>query len=208
MRKIGIMGGTFNPVHIGHLLLAECAREEYSLEEVWFIPTGFSYHKAVGDGLLPECRIPSSKERLEMTRLAVAENPYFKCLDLEVNRKGDTYTYETLDILNHMYEDTEFYFILGADCLYDIPNWKMAERIFAACKIIAALRESYDAGDIRIQIEKLKKAYSADILFLPFQEFAFSSTDIRKRVSRHKSIRYMVPEQVNNYIEEKGFYQI
>ncbi len=204
MRRIGIMGGTFNPIHIGHLMLAECAREELSLEAVWFIPTGHSYMKSNNKG----DREPAPAERLEMTRLAVEGNPYFRCLDIEIQREGNTYTYETLEELNRLYPDTDFYFIFGADCLYGIENWKEPGRIFAACEIVAAVREDFAVADMWDKIAQLQKRYDARIHFLPFREMELSSTDIRDRLCQGKSIRYMVPEQVSNYIEEKGFYRV
>ena len=201
MKTIGIMGGTFNPIHMGHLMLAECAREEFSLDEVWFIPTGYSYMKEGG------LKDPLSADRLKMTKIAVEGNPYFRCLDIEVLREGNTYTYETLEELEQLYPDTKRYFILGADCLYEIEGWKEPERIFAACDIIAAVREEFDVSQMQDKIEELCAKYGARILFLPFGEVAISSTDIRERVRLGKSIRYMVPDAVMCYIEEKGFYR-
>lgn len=202
MKKVGIMGGTFNPIHMGHLMLAENAREEFALDEVWFIPTGYSYMKENRR----DKKGPVSTERLEMTEIAVESNPYFRCLDIEVRREGYTYTYETVEELRRLYPDTEFYFIFGADCLYEIEHWKEPERIFAACDIIAAVREDFDASQMQDKIDALCAKFNARIHFLPFREIAISSTDIRERVRLGKSIRYMVPDMIICYIEEKGFY--
>lgn len=203
MKKIGIMGGTFNPIHIGHLMLADCAREECSLDEVWFVPTGRSYMKSGKGG---PCE-PLALERLEMTELAVKENPYFSCLDIEVLREGNTYTYETLEELNKCYPEYEFYFIFGADCLFGIENWREPGRIFDACEIIAAVREDFEVSRMQEQIALLRNKYNARIRFLSFRELAISSTEIRERVRDGKTIRYMVPQEVLRYIEEKGFYR-
>ncbi len=202
MSKIGIMGGSFNPIHMGHLMLAECAREEMQLSEVWFVPTGCSYMKQNGSAACG----PISVERLEMTRLAISENPYFRCLDIEVKREGNTYTYVTLQELKKQYPEHDFYFIFGTDCLYGIEHWKEPGQIFASCEIIAALRSDFAEDKMQDKIKELRDKYDARIHFMPFREIELSSTDIRERVCLGKSIRYMVPDSVISYIEEKGFY--
>lgn len=202
MRKIGIMGGTFNPIHAGHLMLAEAARDEFMLDEVWFVPTGCSYMKqnTIDDNA------PLPEERLEMVRLAVEGNPYFRCLDMEVKREGYTYTYETLEELKALYPHDEFYFIFGADCLYGIEKWKEPKRIFATCRILAVIRDGFAQKEMQKKIQQLQESFGACIYLLPFRELQISSTEIRNRVCAGKSIRYMVPDSVNYYIEEKGFY--
>lgn len=203
MSRIGIMGGTFNPIHVGHLMLAECAREECGLDEVWFVPTGYSYMKESGR----RAGEPSATERLEMTELAVADNPHFLSSDIEVKREGNTYTYETLEALKTLYPEHEFSFIFGADCLYGIEEWKAPERIFEACEIVAAVRDDFTVDKMQDQIAHLHEKYGARIHFLPFRELQISSTEIRERVRTGKSLRYMVPDSVICYIEEKGLYR-
>lgn len=200
MRKIGIMGGTFNPVHVGHLLLAQWAMEENGLDQVWFIPTGCSYMKADKDIIPPE-------ERFHMTSLALSGNDGMRCLDLEVKRQGDTYTYETLEELGRMYPADRFYFIIGADCLFSIESWRHPERIFAGCHVIAAVRGDAPREDMLKKIEELEGRYGAKILLMDFLNLEISSTQIRARVRDKKSIRYLVPDAVAAYIEKKGFYR-
>lgn len=125
LKKIGIMGGTFNPIHIGHLIIAEKAREQFGLDHVLFMPSGMPYMK--------DCReVLPGKTRTKMTELAIQSNLFFAISTIEVEREGRTYTYETLEYLRTQNPDTEYYFILGADSLWKIEEWKHPERIFAA----------------------------------------------------------------------------
>lgn len=204
MSRIGIMGGTFNPIHLGHLMLAECAREELDLDEVWFIPTGCSYMKE--EQLKSEKGMPLPFQRLEMTELALEDNPFFSCLDIEVEREGNTYSYETLEALKKSYPEHRFFFLFGADCLYTIENWKEPGRIFAACDIVAAVRGDAVVEAMEEKCDWLRERFGASIILLPFRNLAISSTEIRERVKEGKSIRYMVPERVISYIREKGLY--
>lgn len=200
MGRIGIMGGTFDPIHIGHLLLAQYAMEEKGLDEIWFIPTGFSYMKE-GRKIVPPL------ERFRMTYLAVEDNDRMRCLDTEVMRAGRTYSYETLEELGRKYPEHLFYFIFGADCLFTIENWKYPERIFASAHIIAAVRGDADMDAMEQKAAELVHQYHGEIELLPFLNLELSSTDIRRRVGEGKSIRHMVPDSVLKYIKEKGFYQ-
>lgn len=210
MRKIGILGGTFNPIHMGHLTLAEWTREAFSLDEVWFVPTGCSYLKANRD-VLP------GRERLHMTELALQGNPFFRCLDTEVTREGSSYSYETLELLKSSYPGDDFYFIVGEDCLFSIENWKEPNRIFQSCTLIAASRAGVtDSGQeessapMQKMEEKrleLQRRFHAEIFLFPFFHMSVSSTDIRGRIREGKSVRYLVPDRVLQYIEEKRYYR-
>lgn len=204
MSRIGIMGGTFNPIHLGHLLLAECARDALSLDEVWFVPTGHSYMKE--QQRQNGAKMPLPEQRLEMTELALRDNPHFSCLDMEVRRGGNTYSYETLEELKRIYPHHSFFFIFGADCLYTIENWKEPSRIFGACEIAAAVRGDASEGDMAAKIRWLEEHFGAHITLLPFRRLEISSTEIRERVKNGKSILYMTPGQVISYIAEKGLY--
>ncbi len=199
MRKIGILGGTFNPIHTGHLLLAEYALDA-GLSEIWFIPTGQSYMK-------DEKTVLPGEDRLKMVELAVADNPRFSCLDLEIRREGDTYTCETLEQLKAMYPEDEFYFLAGTDCLDTIHTWKGPERIFACCTLLVALRGETPKEWMEQKKQALEAAFGARIQWLPFLRLSISSTEVRERVNCGKSIRYLTPDKVVYYIEEKGFYR-
>lgn len=200
MGRIGIMGGTFDPIHIGHLALAQFAMEEEGLDEVWFVPTGCSYMKE-------DRKVVSPEERYEMTRLAVEGNDRMRCLDIETKREGYTYSYETLEELCREYPKDSFFFIFGADCLFAIETWKEPKRIFASAEVIAAVRNGADIAAMELKIAELTQKYGARIRLLSFLNLEISSTDIRERVREGKSIRYLVPDKVLHYIAEKGFYQ-
>lgn len=200
MRKIGYLGGTFDPIHIGHLMLAEWAVSAMNLEEVWFIPTGQSYMKT-DHYVLP------GAERLRMVELAVEGNSKFKCLDIEILRQGFTYTYETMEELKSEHPDTEFYFIQGADCLFALDSWKYPDRILQSCTVLAAARGDADLNCLESKRRELLNKYGGNIILLPFMQLSISSSEIRERVSEGKSIRYMVPDSVLEYIEDKGFYR-
>lgn len=198
--KLGILGGTFNPIHIGHLLLAEAALAEAGLDGVMFLPSGYSYMKD-SDEILP------AEERLTITKLAISEQPAFFASDMEIKREGNTYTYETLSTIKAMHPDTELYFIMGADCLFTIESWKCPDMIFGTCTLIAAVRDDVDMEELKKQAEKLKQKYDAKIILLPFLKTEISSTTIRERMKQGKSIRYMVPSAVRTYLEERNFYR-
>lgn len=203
MKRVGIMGGTFNPIHMGHLLLAEWVRDECGLDEVWFIPTGSSYMKDSKE-ILP------GTERLHMATLAVEDNPFFRCLDLEVRREGATYSYETLEQLRKQYPENAFYFIVGADCLFNIESWKCPEKILGNCTLVAAARGEVSLTELEEKRKELEKRFCPSgegIVVVSFLQLPISSTQIRRRVRQGLSIRYLVPERVAAYIEEKGYYR-
>lgn len=199
-KKTGIMGGTFNPIHIGHLMLAEWAHTDASLDEILFMPTGQSYLKR-------DLKVISGEDRLHMVNLAIDGCSYFRSSDMEILRGGNTYTYETLESLKEMEPDTDFYFIMGADCLFSIENWKCPERIFGAGKMLAAVRGNASWEAMEAKCQELQQRFGAQIKLLPFPAMEISSSDIRQRVNEGKSIRYMVPESVISYIEDKQFYR-
>ncbi len=197
--KIGIMGGTFNPIHIGHLLLAETALTSEGLKKVMFIPSGKPYMKE-------ETTVLDASHRLKMVELAIADNPSFMVSDMEIRRPGNTYTSETLALLKQEQPETAFYFILGADNLFAMETWKEPEKIFSACTILAAVRNGADYAHMQEKCRELVSIYDAKIKLLPFPETAISSTDIRTLLRQNKSIRYMVPETVRKYIEKNQLY--
>lgn len=200
IQKIGIMGGTFNPIHNGHLLMAEYAREELDLNQVLFLPTGHSPHKL-------EQQITEASMRCDMIELAIQDNPFFK-LDLtEVKEERISYTYLTLPLLKKKHPNAELYFILGADSLFDLEDWKKPEEILSTCNILAAYREDKREKDFQKQIDYLNKKYHAHIYPLHMPSFDVSSSNIRNRIREHRSIHYLVPKEVEHYIRKTGLYQ-
>lgn len=200
MKKTGILGGTFNPIHMAHLIIAEIAQEEAGLDEVLFIPSGCSYLKDAAD-ILP------AKDRIRMTGLAIEDNPNFALSTIEIDREGNSYTCDTLEELKERYPDQEFYLILGADNLFTMEQWKDPEVIFRDAKILAAVRGSKRHADMEDKIADLKEKYDADITLLHVSHVDISSSMIREKIAQGHSIRYMVPEKVREYIVKNHFYE-
>lgn len=199
-KKIGIMGGTFNPIHFGHLILAEQAMEVYDLDEVLFIPSGNPYMKDTEP-------IADRTARGHMTELAIKGNPHFRMSSLELDREGPTYTYETLNALKEGNPDCTYYFILGADSLLTMETWKNPKEIFKNCVVIASVRGTGTEDKIEKIATHLIYEYQADVHILPARFIDLSSTEIRQRIAHGKSVRYMLPEKVREYIYENGLYQ-
>lgn len=197
--KTGLMGGTFNPIHTGHLLLAQWAMEQAGLDGIIFMPTGNSYMKD-REEMLP------GPERLKMTQLAVSDRDCFICSDLEIKRGGNTYTSETLEALRGMYPQTQLYFIVGADCLFSIGNWYCPEKIFQNSVLLAASRNGMPLDILEKKRRELTESYGAEILLMEFPNIEISSTDIRRRCGQGRSIRYLVPDPVREYISRNRYY--
>ena len=198
-RKIGIMGGTFNPIHYAHLMLAESAREEYQLDRVIFIPAGVPYLKDTS-------KIPSGDLRYQLVKLAIQNNPYFTCSRLEIDRPGNTYTADTLTELERMYPGDKLYFLLGADSLMEIERWNRIDKIFEKCTLIAAVRTDVDQEKLKMRKAELHARYGAKIELLSLGRVDISSTMIRDRIRHGKSVRYMMPEDCIEFVHLKNFY--
>jgi len=199
-KKIGIIGGTFDPIHIGHLLLAQTALSQEKLDGIMFLPSGQSYMKIEND-------VSESFHRLQMVKLAITDNPYFFVSEMEINRTGNTYTCDTLEQIKQENPLNESFFIMGADCLFMIENWKNPQMIFDNCTILTAVRNGIDSSLIQGRCNYLTIKYRAKIRLLSFPETAISSTEIKQLIKDGKSIRYMVPDSVRKYIEDNGLYR-
>lgn len=199
--KIGIMGGTFDPIHIGHLLLGQFAYEDFGLDEIWFLPNGNPPHKQTEEGK------KALHNRIEMVRLAIQEKPYFKLCLREAKETEHSYTYRTMQELNDLYPEHKFYFILGADSLFEIETWKYFREIFPTCTILAAMRDDKNVEAMLKQMSYLKERYGACIELLRAPLLEISSTSIRNRAFRSLSVYYLVPDAVAKYIQDNHLYQ-
>lgn len=197
-KKIGIMGGTFDPVHYGHLLIAQSAAEEYGLDQVVFLPTGRSPHKKSSEVTDPNIRC-------DMVRIAIRSNPAFVLSTLEAENPNVNYTYRTLQKLHCLDPKTEYAFIMGEDSLDDFLEWKNPGEICRQASILVAVRN--EAGrDIQAKIERIGGMFSADMHMLHAPNFSISSREIRERVKTGKSIHYMLPKQVEAFIRQNSLY--
>ncbi|MDO4289379.1 MAG: nicotinate-nucleotide adenylyltransferase [Eubacterium sp.] len=199
MEKIGLLGGTFNPIHLGHLLLAESARDQYGLDRVLFIPAGSNPFKETE-------REISRQARQEMVAMAIKDHPAFEMLTLELERPGRTYTIDTIRSIKRRYPQSALYFITGADIMFEVTQWKDAGELLSTVNFITTFRPGYSHRRLDNRIEELQKVYDAKIRKLCTSEMDIASSDIRDRVRRGASIRYLVPEPVRRYIAEHGLY--
>lgn len=202
MRRIGIMGGTFDPVHQVHVMLGELAREEYHLDVVLFMPTGESYFKTrEGRHVTP------AKDRLEMVRLAVEDIPGLEVSDLEVRREGHTYTADTLQELCAKDPEAKYYFIVGADSLASMETWYLPEKIFSLAAIIVANRDNqFSDAELTHTINHLREKFGAEIHRLDFKSVDLSSSKIRDSLTCGNQNRSGLPIKVYHYIVEHNLY--
>jgi nicotinate-nucleotide adenylyltransferase len=195
-RRIGIMGGTFDPIHHGHLVAAEEARWQFRLDQVLFIPTGQPWQKPVG--------VSPAEDRYLMTVIATASNPAFAVSRLEMDTPGPTYTVDTLRRLHaELPEGTRLLFIGGADLLQQLRTWKQPEQVLELAELIAATRPDFDVNDV---VQKVPGA-AGRVHRMEIPALAISSSDIRARVARGAPIEYLVPEGVARYIEKRALYR-
>lgn len=199
MDRLGIMGGTFDPIHYGHLVAAEMARSKFDLSKVLFIPTGKPPHKDRSD-------ISAAGLRLEMIERAIQDNPAFDISALELERKGPSYTVDSLRVLRRTWPEHELYFITGTDALREIFSWREAEEILMMTEFIGVARPGFDASDFLLQVQQEHPKTQGRIHYLEVPALAISSTDIRARVKHGQPIRYLLPEPVRHFIQQHGLY--
>ncbi|MBI4216283.1 MAG: nicotinate-nucleotide adenylyltransferase [Chloroflexi bacterium] len=198
--NVGIMGGTFDPVHTGHLIVAEEVREKVGLERMVFLPAGDPYLKGYR-------RVTPGRQRLEMLQLALAGNPRFAVSTLELEGSGPTYTVETLPQLQQeLGPEAKLFFIIGQDALEELPTWREPERILQLCTLVAVPRPGFGYLDMQA-VEAALPGVLEHLIFLDGPHIGISSTEIQLRVRRGLSIRYLVPPAVEAYIREQGLYK-
>ena len=200
MKKVGIMGGTFNPIHYGHLFLAENAMEQNNLDEILFMPSKKPPHKNSQD-------LVSDEYRIDMVRLAIQDNPHFTLSTMEFEREGYTYTADTLTILTNAHPDTDYYFMIGADSLFMMEDWKTPQIIFNLSTILVAGRDHMQGNQLDRQIKHLEKTYGARIIPFDMPAIEISSAEIRKRIADKKTIRYYVTKEVMEYVADHRLYE-
>lgn len=194
--KLGIMGGTFNPIHQGHLVAAEFIRDKFKLDEVLFVPSGKPPHKGNDEIALPE-------HRWMMTVLATASNEHFSVSSIEIERQGESYTRDTIAQLKQIYgEETRCYFITGADAIAEISAWHKTDDLPQMAKFIAASRPGY-----KLNITKIDPRFQKYTFLVEVPALAISSTEIRKRIKKEQTIKYLLPEVVEKYIHKYNLYR-
>ncbi len=194
--KTGVLGGTFDPIHVGHLILGEEARRMLSLDRVLFVPAGDPWRKR-DRGVSP------ARHRVEMARLAIEGNGGFELSLVEVERKGPSYTAETLETLAR--ENGELFFIMGVDALLDLPNWNHPDRIIAAARLAVATRPGWERVNVA-ELERKIPGLVGRLVPVDMPMIQVSSSDLRQRVASDQSIRYLVPPAVEAYIRREGLY--
>lgn len=195
-RRLGVMGGTFDPIHYGHLVTAEEALVQFALDGVVFVPTGQPWMKGERD-------VSPAEDRYLMTVIATASNPRFAVSRVDVDREGATYTADTLRALAAENPDAELYFITGADAMLEIFEWKDPDEVLSMAHFIAATRPGHDLA--RFDATASTRHPNVSVMNVP--ALAISSTDVRGRVRSGRPIRYLVPEGVKSYIEKVGLYR-
>ncbi len=199
--SIAIMGGTFDPIHYGHLVTAEAVRHRFHVDKVIFIPTGRPAHKINKE-------VTHNEHRYLMTVLATMRNENFDVSRIEIDRPGVTYTIDTIETLKkHCRPDVRLYFITGADAIHQIMTWKDSERLLALCDFVAVTRPGYRKNELFAEIDALQEKYVSRIHYMEVPALAISSSDIRTRAKNGMPIKYLLPQEVEDYIHKFGLYQ-
>ena len=199
-KRVGIMGGTFNPIHLGHLIIAEAAYEAYNLDEVLFVPSGVSYMK-------DQSEILDAKKRVHMTGLAIEDNPHFALSTIEIDRDGNSYSYETLETLRKQNPNTEYFFLVGSDTLFALETWKHPEILLPSCTILVAVRDGVPMEKMQEHAKYLEEKFGGSIQLLTTPNIEISATDIRNRLSKNRNVKYFVPDAVLDFINKYDLYK-
>lgn len=196
-----IMGGTFDPIHFGHLAAAETVKEELHCDKVIFIPSGNPPHKKMRT-------LTDAKHRFTMTAMAVSSNPNFEVSNIEIGRNGYTYTLDTVkQLLDYYNNNVELIFITGADAILEVETWYKVEELLKLCSFVAVTRPGYEKSKLEQKLHYLQSKYNSRLYSIDVPGLNISSTDIRKRVKEGRSIKYLVPEEIEQYIYKYELYK-
>jgi len=191
--KVGIIGGTFDPVHLGHLICADFVRNNKKLDKIIFLPAAVPPHKT-------DKKISQNKYRLAMLRLALKDNPYFEISEYEIRKGGISYTIDTIQHLKqNSSDDVEYFLIIGADNLLDLENWKKPDTLLREVQVLVLRRPGID-------LTAAEQGFIQRVTFIDSPVIEISSSDIRRRIKEHTLIKYLVPKNVEKYIYKKGMY--
>ncbi|MCM3126150.1 MULTISPECIES: nicotinate-nucleotide adenylyltransferase [unclassified Paenibacillus] len=191
--KVGIMGGTFDPIHMGHLMAAEAVKDVYKLDEIWFMPSHIPPHKHAAGA--------TGEQRLEMTNLATEEYGDYRVLDVEIVRGGVSYTIDTMEIIRRQHPDINLYFIIGADMVNYLSRWERIEDLTKLVTFIGVGRPGFE-----LHLDDLPDFLQEHVLHADMPQVEISSTGIRRRLAKGRSVRFMVPKAVLDYITRSGLY--
>ncbi len=199
--RYAIMGGTFDPIHFGHLAAAEAVKEELHCDKIIFIPSGNPPHKRMRT-------LTDTIHRYTMTVMAVNSNPNFEVSNIEISRNGYTYTLDTVkQLLDYYSDNVELLFITGADAILEVETWYKVEELLKLCSFVAVTRPGYDKSKLEQKLEYLESKYNSRLYSIDVPGLNISSTDIRKRVKEGRSIKYLVPESIEQYIYKNKLYK-
>nr|WP_296863952.1 nicotinate-nucleotide adenylyltransferase [Thermosyntropha sp.] len=200
MQRIGIMGGTFDPIHFGHLVAAEWVRFEFALDKVIFVPAGNPPHKAGRE-------ITGAEHRYRMVEMAIKDNPYFDVSPVEKERGGKSYTIDTIAYFKSVYNGAEIFFIMGADSLLTFNTWKNIDQLIDMCRFVVVTRPGYVIEPDFWEKSGLPPIAKEKIKFIEIPGMDISSSEIRKRIKQNKPIKYLLPRELEEYIYEHRLYQ-
>lgn len=200
--RIGLIGGSFDPIHSGHLVLAEQVREKLTLDQVVFIPSGNPPHKS-------KDAMTANAHRFAMVQAAIADNAYFRVSDVEMDPSHVHYTVNTIKRLKALEQgENDYFFIAGADALLDVEKWRSCEELLSLCTFVGATRPGFDLSVLQEEVLHLTQTYGQPIELIEISAFDISASEIRERLFQGYSVRYMVPETVWTYIQTHGLYRL
>lgn len=200
MIKKGIFGGTFDPIHNGHLHVAYEALYDLGIDKIIFVPSGNPPHKT-------EKSVTDSEIRYELVKKAIEDEKKFEVSSYEIDKGGLSYTYETLEHFNKIEPDTKWYFITGTDCLMELNSWKNIDRILSSCIFVVFNRSGYNRVEIIEQKKQIERKYNKKIIYLDIPVLNISSTNIRNKIREEKNISYLIPKKVESLLEKMNLYK-